>query len=505
LSTTLLAGLIGYYYSQYQSSTIYQLEINNLENNTRKLVIENNETRLQLKQVIEREAVLSEANLNLKKVSADLLRINDDLNLENNALKMRLDAVRAQGTQLASWVLYMEGNSTLAKNAKTNQVEYIGESADVIQYTIGQGGLTYLVSGRYNLSHSVTLSSNSGIIGDGQGTQLFLNDNSAQDLLVIPSGSVNCIVSNLYLNGNKVHNKAGSGITIHGYSWRPIIQHVTIRDCADYGLMTTDNLGEYVYEPIFFDLDVRNCGLDGLNFGFCSDAYGEDIYSEGNAGAGIQHFDVAGTWIHEHATFNFGEYGLVVSESSTDLRFLETHVDKNQRNGMLLMGKRNTVLGAFIFNSGQISPNTYDGLMIKNATDCIVSGCIITDYQDNKTQRRGINEIGGSDYNIIEGNNLSGCIEQSIITGAHDEINGNRGYITENQGVARIPEGSKSIRVQHGCQFTPKPGDVQVRLASNLSNCTQFWVFEVDSSGFTISLDGNCKNPVDFAWSVDRH
>jgi Right handed beta helix region len=365
--------------------------------------------------------------------------------------------------------------------------------------------LTYLVSGRYNLSHSVILSSNSGIIGDGQGTQLFLSDDSDHDLLVIPSDSTNCIVSNLYLNGNKSHNKLGSGIVIHGYSWRSIVQHVTIRDCAENGLRTTGDAQGYVYEPIFYDLDVRNFGLDGLNFGFCSDAYGENVYSEGNAGAGVQHFDVAGTWIHEHATFNFGEYGIIVGDTSSDLRFSETHIDKNQQNGMLLMGKRNTISGAFIFNSGQIYPNMYDGLVIKNATECIISGCIITDYQGNKTQRRGIYETGESDYNTIEGNNLNGCIEPSTIIGVHNVIKFNQGFITENQGVARIQANSKSIRVQHGCQFTPEPGDVQVRPASSLSNCTQFWVFEVDSTGFTISLDGFYKNPVDFAWSVDRH
>jgi hypothetical protein len=269
--------------------------------------------------------------------------------------------------------------------------------------------------------------------------------------------------------------------------------------------MTTDDSGDYVYEPIFFDIDVRNCGIDGLNFGFCSDAYGMDIYSEGNAGAGIQHFDVAGTWIHEHSTFNFGEYGFVVSGSSTDMRFLETHVDKNQQNGMLLGGKRNTLSGAFIFNSGQMSPNTYDGLVIENATECIISGCIITDYQINKTQRRGVLETGGSDYNIIQSNDLSGNIEQSIIKGVHDKVVINGGYVTENQGVALIVEGTKSIRVQHGCQYTPSPGDIHVTPASNLSNCTQFWVSNIDSTGFTINLDGNCMSQVDFAWSVDRH
>ena len=505
LSTTLIAGLIGYYYSQYQSMTIYQPKINNLDDIIQKLGIENNEIRLQLSQLIERETMLSETNLNLTKISTSLLQNNINLTLENKELKTRLDAVRAQGTQLASWVLHIEGNSTLARNAKTNQIEYTGESADVIQHTISRGGLTYLVSGRYNLSHSVILSSNSGIIGDGQGTQLFMGNNSDQDLLVIPADSVSCIVSNIYLNGNKAHNKAGSGIVIYGYNWRPIIEHVTIRDCAEYGLITSSNSGGYVYEPIFYDIDVRNSGLDGLNFGFCSDAYGENIYSEGNAGAGIQHFDVAGTWIHEHVTFNFGEYGMVVSETTSDIRFLETHVDKNQRNGMLLMGKRNSVFGAFVFNSGQNSPNTYDGLVMKNATECIISGCMITDYQTNKTQRHGIYEMGSSDYNIIEGNNLNGCIEQSVITGAHDEIKFNLGFITESQGVARIKAGSNSIRVQHGCQFIPEPGDIQVRPASSLSNCTQFWVFEIDSSGFTISLNGNCKNFVDFAWSVDRH
>jgi len=172
---------------------------------------------------------------------------------------------------------------------------------------------------------------------------------------------------------------------------------------------------------------------------------------------------------------------------------------------MLLMGKRNAVFGAFIFNSGQTSPNTYDGLVMNNATECIISGCVITDYQGNKTQRRGIYETGGSDYNIIEGNNLNGCIEQSVFTGAHDKIEGNLGFVTENQGLARVQAGNKSVRVLHGCSYAPEPGYVQARPATSLSNCTQYWVHEVDSSGFTNSLDGVCESPVDFAWSVDRH
>jgi hypothetical protein len=184
---------------------------------------------------------------------------------------------------------------------------------------------------------------------------------------------------------------------------------------------------------------------------------------------------------------------------------LETHIDKNQQNGMLLGGKRNTLSGAFIFNSGQGSPATYDGLVIENATGCIVSGCIVTDYQANKTQRRGIVETGNSDENLIEGNDFRGNIEESVFIGARDEVKGNLGYVTESQGVARVPKGEGSVRVQHGCQYTPSPGDVQLRPASSLSNCTQFWVSDVDAVGFTIYLDGYCDEPVDFAWSVDRH
>ena len=137
LSTTLLSGLIGYFYSQYKAAAIYQTEISNLDDNLRKQVVENNEMRLQLNQSIAIEAALSEANLNLVKLSSNLLQNYTDLALENKELKTRLDSVRAQGNQLASWVLYIEGNSTLARNAVTNHVEYTGESADVIQYTIG--------------------------------------------------------------------------------------------------------------------------------------------------------------------------------------------------------------------------------------------------------------------------------------------------------------------------------------------------------------------------------
>ncbi len=478
--------------------------MSSLENQTRVLSSQYNETTRLLTQILDRNARLSEENLNLTRTSVGLLEENVELITENQMLQRQLDALRAQSGPLASWVIFREGNSTFVRDTKIDQVVFVGEAADAIQYAVDKGGLCYLVTGRYNMSHGVTMSNSSGIIGDGRGTQLYLSS-GAEDLIVMPPGAMNCIISDLSLNGNKANNSAGSGIVIYGYSWKPIIQHVIISDFAEYGLVAGGSPGEYVYEPLFFDIFVRNCGLDGLNFGYCSDAFGMNIYSEGNAGAGIQHHDVAGTWIHEHSTYNFGEYGIVVGPSATDLRLSETHVDKNQQNGMILRGSRNTLTGAFIFNSGTNSTTRYDGLILEDATNCIVSGCIITDYQPVKTQRRAIVETGRSDNNTITGNDLSGNIEQSIIIGSHDEVSGNIGYQTENQGTATVVSGASSVRVEHGLQLSPTLINVNLTPATSLSNCTQFWVSDVDALGFTIYLDGNCDEPVDFAWSVDRH
>ena len=493
--------------------------IQSLSNENRQIKEQLSQLHTELDTIKDNNAVLSRNIEDLLNVSSELKEENRNLEVENDDIKIEFYLLKAEnyvlqneytkqrtnGTQLASWIVYLQGNTAYAKNATTGLVEYSGDPADTITYTTSHGGVTYVMEGVYYIKHSITLSNNSGIVGAGQGSQLILSNNANQDMIVILSNSVNCFVSNLYLNGNKWNNNAGSGVTIYGYCWRPLIQHITIRDFPEYGLRTTSLVGDSVYEPIFYNIDVRGCGLDGVNIGFCSDAYGENIYSEGNAGAGIQHYDVAGTWIHEHAVYNYGEFGIIVSEFSTDLRLLESHLDKNQKGGLLLKGKRNCIYGAFVFNSGQSEPGKYDGLVIENATDCIVTGSIITDYQETKTQKRAIIESGFSDYNLIEGNNLVGNLEPSLINGPNDKVRGNLGYITEAGGEVLIQAGTDTVRVSHMSDYTPRPGDIQVIPAGPLSNCTQFWISSVDEKGFNIKLDGLCKESVVFYWSVHRN
>lgn len=85
------------------------------------------------------------------------------------------------------------------------------------------------------------------------------------------------------------------------------------------------------------------------------------------------------------------------------------------------------------------------------------------------------------------------------------EIQGNVGYKTENAGTVALLNGTTSVNVTHGCDYTPSAGDIDIHAIEALGNSSYCIVDSITSSQFTVHVDTDPVQDVDFAWSVEKH
>ena len=83
-------------------------------------------------------------------------------------------------------------------------------------------------------------------------------------------------------------------------------------------------------------------------------------------------------------------------------------------------------------------------------------------------------------------------------------IKQNTGFVTENGGTATISNGSTSIVVSHGCDYTPSAEDIDVHPIESLGSANFWWVDTITSTQFTIHVNADPGQDVDFKWSVRR-
>jgi len=286
-------------------------------------------------------------------------------------------------------------------------------------------GLVRLGTGSFLISATVKPKAGVIVSGLGEGTYVKIADGTDDYAFTVPTDSDNARVEAMHIDGNKANQSSGGGVKVLGYNWRVILQYLTFRDCKDHGIAFTSNESKYTYEPILFDIDVKGSDSDGISFGWCADLWGADVYSEGNGGNGISFYDAAGTVYHPHAYNNYGDCGMYVDSVCKDLRLLQPHLDTNQKDGAIIKGGRITLLTPFAFNNSQTSGDTYDGIVISDASNVNVIGSVCCDTQSTKTQRYGINEEGTSDYNIITSNQCGGNATGGITTVGTNTVTAN--------------------------------------------------------------------------------
>lgn len=157
-------------------------------------------------------------------------------------------------------------------------------------------------------------------------------------------------------------------------------------------------------------------------------------------------------------------------------------------------------IGIWLTSTGVIHStyNTIRGNVVGKGMETIAPG-------------RGIKEEDANqDYNIITGNIVHGSNTPIYPQGSNTIVNLNIGWVTENSGNATLAAISSSIVVNHGCDYTPTLGDIQVTPSRDLGNCTYYWIDTIGAAQFTIHVGAagapkNIDKVVYFLWSVRRH
>ena len=108
-------------------------------------------------------------------------------------------------------------------------------------------------------------------------------------------------------------------------------------------------------------------------------------------------------------------------------------------------------------------------------------------------------------YNVVAYNEVGGNTTKAINTSATTtRFSGNRGYATENSGTATILNTSTSTAVTHSLDVTPIAGDILVTPIETLNNASFFWVDTLTSTQFTINVNADPGQDVDFAWKAGQ-
>lgn len=74
----------------------------------------------------------------------------------------------------------------------------------------------------------------------------------------------------------------------------------------------------------------------------------------------------------------------------------------------------------------------------------------------------------------------------------------------KNSGLVTLLNGQTSVVVPHGLSSTPGPNQIQLTPMKTWSAASEFWFDTINDTSFTIRVDLNPLQDVDFAWRADR-
>ncbi len=220
------------------------------------------------------------------------------------------------------------------------------EINDAIVKASVTGGTVLLMEGKYNISAEIDYDFNCWLIGSGNnwnsgGTQIYLDDNSDCDMIVIDGtdGGSHMFfpyIGNMYLYGNKDNQASGNGIFIDsdGDCSDLIIENVGIDKCKDDGV--------YIYYGWYMTLNR--------------------VWSEYNGEDGF-HIKVNVRMTDCTAAFN-EENGILAAGNHVDI--INTHMTQNDNHGLWVSGANHYayVVNCVINNNSYSVANNYDGVRV---------------------------------------------------------------------------------------------------------------------------------------------
>jgi hypothetical protein len=368
------------------------------------------------------------------------------------------------------------------------------------------GGKVQLSEGTFNTAATVTVSPNQRLEGQGKATILKAQSGLNAAVIDSPSGQASRYIElvNFKIDGNRANNTSGRGVSL-----------ISPRNCLLKGLwiVETDEeaiklagvdgtLGWYNW---ITECEVDQCD-EGINIaGFCEQNWitsnlitfvvGKGIFCEANLDK------IAFNNLDQIAGFSIlVEFGGGLHD------ILYNKIDNPGSEGIVLRGSHGSrVIGNYFSacpaNKALIHNGTVDAAN-SPSDDLIVVHNI--SRATGESGSVGIEESVASDGCRYLDNTLTGPATAIVphASSTNLKIRNNDGFVTENSGTATLVNGQTSIAVTHGLDVTPGVGDVMVTPIEAWGAAVNFWIDTYTSTQFTINVDANPGQDVDFAWKA---
>jgi len=402
--------------------------------------------------------------------------------------------------ETAKYVIWNEGNNYYAKNS-TGSIEFSGTNAS----SIIQNALDSLTSGR-TWKEKVILKGN------------FTIDSTIK----IPSFTVlNLMKAKIKLANEANVNMFENKDLVAGNSNIEIVGGI-----LDGNKAKQSNGGHGIYlervsESKIEDCTIKNTYSNGIYFNICENNRIIKNFVTSTGDFGILYYDSKDAVIEQNiidATENTGIYldrlsgkgysiisgNIVKNVLGTDAGIFIDFVEKVVISDNLVY---NSSKGIFIFNSTNfvvannvLHNNTGQGIFV----DAESMFGIISGNQVTLSGAEGIRIDDSTCTNILIISNVLHNNNPNIKNWATQNITikYNTGYLTENSGTATIANTTTSVTVNHGLSTTPSSDDIMVTPIESLGSASYFWVDSITSTQFTIHVNADPGQDVDFAWKA---
>lgn len=456
-----------------------------------------------------------------------------------------------------TYVIFHDGNNqTDAKNCSTGTIDYQNsDSYTVIEKAINspainqitgtskiQGGLIFIKSGVYWISHPINLNVSSVTLAgeNEQGTpiagerhystvlKMANNTNLAEVLFVnAPVGVLyGDRVQDMFIDGNSLKASGSSTICVLEQTVADQqMENVQSDFCKNKAFQITNGIAGF-YKDVHAETDnqgiyilgnVAGGGSIGNRFvgNYIDNANNStsitlEGYTQGNTFTGNIIREDKGRCIYAFAdsTTNFPARNTFVGN---ECMYITT--SGNGLQAVDLFGSQNNMFtGNLIYNWGQSANNANDGFIlhtlsgVSSINNTFTGNEIVSNGVTNH-MRYAFNEVNSNqDFNVYTANNIAGMATRGMnVSGTHSIVRNNLGFKTENSGNQTMSAVSTTVAVTHGLDYTPNINDITITPRGNSNSCTSWWVTNPTSTQFTINCNfAPTATSLNFAWSIKR-
>lgn len=336
--------------------------------------------------------------------------------------------------------------------------------------------------------------------------------------------------------------------------------------CVFHASGASANYSNIVIKDNFFQVTRGAVLVQGAGAGYIDDVVVSGNISSGAVTAGaspevikidkrIRRVSVLDN--HVDANLVADSVGILVEEGVLGVNVSNNHIQNCQEAGVLVGPGQTDVACADVLISGNeirdITTGLGNGVFLDCGTDTasnyVVSGNVFSNLDgyvvwDNSPgldhiliANNSVEEYGGSfafrlraPYTYVQGNLIetasdvgfieafatadtsyvfnnvlrkTGATTATLLSGASRLVlRDNVGVVTEANGSATLVNGTTSIAVTHGLSVTPSLNDISVTPIEAWGAATQFWITSPTSTQFTINVDQDPGQDVDFVWTA---